>query len=155
MDITRDNLAIEHGTADWGGPTAKVTVNAGPLEGRVFTLRSTQGLDSGTAAELSKGGGIHVASGDPEATRPDWRGVFKTFDMDRAIGWLVGEVNELAERKRVEDATWSERAELDEAVEHFGDSLGESSRRDFREEWQRVQRAVVALEMKMQEVMAP
>ncbi len=150
--ITRDNLTIEHGTARWGGPTATVTVNAGPLTGRRFWLRSTQGLDDDTATDLTKGGGIHVDASDPDSSLHDWRGAFKTYDMDEAINGLVDEINEMAVRQRVQDATWSETAALAEMVEAFTDALGESSRRNFREEWQRVQQAVAALDLKMREV---
>lgn len=144
--ITVDNVAVEHGTARWGGPTATVTINAGPFAGRTFWLRSTQGLDS-DVADLNRGGGIHLDASEPDGRRHDWRGAFKTHDMGEAIDGLIKYVNELAERQRVQDATWAETSALSEAWQAFTDSLEESSRLDFRAEWRRVLEAVAAIDM--------
>lgn len=152
LTIGREHLTVEQGTAEWGGPTAKATVTAGPLNGRTFWLRSTQGLGSDTTNDLAKGGGIHLDASDPNGGNGhDWRGAYKTFDMDEALGLLVGEVNDLAVRERVQDATWAETSALREAFDAFTDGLGESSRHDWQAEWRRVQDAVAALEMKIQE----
>ncbi|MEU7170268.1 hypothetical protein ABZ949_02100 [Micromonospora tulbaghiae] len=149
--ITRDDLTIEHGTARWGGPTATITINTGTLAGRRFWLRSTQGLDNDTTNDLAKGGGIHVDAAAPDSARSDWRGAFKTYDMDEAINSLVDEINDWAARDRVQEATWAELSALSDAVTAFNDSLEERSLRDFRREWQRVQETVAALDMKMRE----
>ena len=152
--ITIADFIIERGTSAWGGPKAKITVTAGPLVGRSFWLRSTEGMDSPTAANLKKGGGIHVDATEPDKGRFDWRGSFDTWDMDEAIDGMVAYVNERAERHYVQDATWQDTSELAAAVESFTDSLSEVNARNFREEWQRVQRVVVALDMKIQETLA-
>ena len=151
QEITRDDFTIEHSTAKWGGPTAKVTITRGPLAGRTFWLRSTQGLDNDITRDLSKGGGIHLDGADPDRSHHGWRGAFKTFDMNEAIDRLVDYVNDIAERERVQDATWSETAALSEAVQAFTDALNESSQLNFLREWQRVQEAVAALDMKIKE----
>ena len=148
--ITREHLTTEHGTARWGGPTAKVTVNAGPLAGRAFWLRSTEGLDDNINPR--KGGGIHMDAADPDdGGRHDWRGAFRTHDMGEAIDSLVTYINDLAERQRIQDATWAESSALTEAWQAFSDALDESSPRDFRAEWVRVRQAVAAMEMTMTE----
>lgn len=152
--ITITDLTIERGTATWGGPTAKVTVNAGPLAGSTYWLRSTQGLGSETTNDLAKGGGIHLDNSDPDASTYGWMGAYKTFDMDEAIGDLVGDINDdFAVRKEVQEGTWQERSALAEAIGAFDYSLDSAiSPRDFRAEWLRVQQAVAAIEMKIQEV---
>lgn len=151
--ITRDDLTVELGTAPWGGPTAKATVTAGPLEGRTFWLRSTEGLPGGDATnDLERGGGIHLDASDPDASIRGWMGAFKTYDMETALDWLVEEVNELALRAEIKDATWQQHGALESALEDFGYSLGEVTPRDWREEWQRVEEAFTALAMKIREV---
>lgn len=150
--ITITDLTIERGTAKWGGPTIKATVNAGPLAGRTYWLRSTQGLDGDVANELNDGGGIHVDNSDPDASTHGWMGRYRTYDMDEAIESLVDTVNDLAVRQEIQDSTWSERSALTDAIDAFDQSLGGGSGRDLHAEWQRVQEAVVAIGMKIQEV---
>jgi hypothetical protein len=150
--ITRDDLTDVHGAAD-AGPTAVVKVNAGPLEGRTFTLRSTELLpDShGGATTLARGGGIHVDASDPDEKRIDWRGAFKTYDMGEAVDSLVTYINELAERAAVEDSLWGVMSELTDALSGFQDALNENSRRDWREEWARAQDAFAAVRLQVAE----
>jgi hypothetical protein len=149
--ITRDDLTVEYGTARWGGPTATVTVNAGALAGRRFWLRSTQGLEHETTSDLTRGGGIHLDAYDPDSSYHGWRGSFKTFDMNEAIGLLVGYVNDVAARERVREATWSETHAVSDALSALNDALEEYTTRDWRDEWQRVQRTVAALALKIEE----
>ncbi|MCW6008709.1 hypothetical protein K1W54_29810 [Micromonospora sp. CPCC 205371] len=150
--ITRDDLSVEHGDAEYG-PTAKVTVNAGPLAGRTFILRSTEKMTNigGSQLSLRKGGGIHVDAGDPDAKFVDWRGAFRTFDMDKAIDYLVEEVNELAVRAALQDSLWGVLHAVTDGLSGFEESLQESSRRDWREEFAGLGRAFVALRLKVAE----
>lgn len=150
--IARDDLTVEHGDAEYG-PTAKVTVNAGPLADRTFMLRSTERMADvgGSQLSLRKGGGIHVDAGDPDAKYVDWRGAFRTFDMDKAIDYLVEEVNELALRAAVQDSLWGVLHSVTDALNGFEESLQESSRRDWREEFAGLGRAFVALRLKVAE----
>lgn len=151
LPITRDDLTVEHGTAEFG-PTANVTVKAGPLAGRTFRLRSTENMTepTGVATSLRKGGGIHLDGGDTDSARVDWRGAFKTFDMEVALDWLVEYVNDVAVRKAVEDATWGVLGDLADTLTAFRDSLEESSRREWRVEWQRACDAFVAARLKVE-----
>lgn len=152
INITRDDLTIEYGVASWGGPTAIITVNREPLEGRVYWLRSTYGLDNDTTRDLRKGGGIHLYASDPDGRYNDWRGAFKTFDMDEAINDLVEYINEEAVRKVIEDVTWQHTSDLTDAVTAFTDAINGTSRRDWRKQWQWVQETVAGLDMKIREI---
>lgn len=150
--ITITDLTIERDTATWGGPIAKATVTAGPLAGRSYWLRSTEGLDSPTARELERGGGIHLDSSDPERSTHGWMGAYKTWDMDEAITFLVETVNEQAARAQVSEATWELRSALTQALESFDRSLEQGNGRDDWEQgWLRVQDTVGALAMKIEE----
>lgn len=151
-ETSREDLSVEYSTAKWGGETAKVTVNSGELAGRSFWLRSTKGLESDRCNDLDTGGGIHVDGSEPDVGHFDWRGAFKTFDIEEAIDLLIEYINELSERRRVEEATYGELSDLEEALSSFSDSLRETSSKDFKEEWRRIQAAVVAMELKMTEV---
>lgn len=155
--ITIDNLTIERGTANWGGPTATVTVVAGQLAGRVFTLRSTEGLerDGRPTLTLANGGGIHVDAGNPDSSHPDWRGVFRTYDMNQAIADLIDYLDELAVRDRVQEATWAETSAMREALEAFDNALGESSRLDWRDQLQQLLTATAALDLKVRATFDP
>lgn len=147
MTTTREGLTIECGTAKWGGPTVTVTVNDGPLQGRTFWMRSTEGHDNVT---LEKGGGFHIDASEPDGGgRHDWRGVFRTYNVNEAIDSLVEYINELAERRRVQDESWAEMGAINESVREFGEALEESSMRDFRAEWVRIREAVAAMEIVM------
>jgi hypothetical protein len=153
--ITLDDLTVERSTADWGGPIATVTVNAGPKARSVFALRSTEGIDRGAGgpgSTLANGGGIHVDAGEPEGGRPDWRGAFRTFDMDEDLALLVDYVNDLAVRDAVQEATWAETSAVEEGIRGFTDALGQSSRRDWRQELDQLVEAVAALRMRADEL---
>jgi hypothetical protein len=146
--FTRNDLSIMRLVTTWGGPGARVTVQfpeqwTDETRERTFVLRSTEGMPGVT----ERGHGIHINA--MHGDRQDWRGAFKTLDMDEAIDHLVVYLNELAERQRAQRATESPLAELFDALSDFGNSLNDSSRRDFHKEWARVRAAFVAVDMAM------
>lgn len=149
--ITRDHLTIEHGTARWGGPTATITVNNGTLAGRQFWLRSTQGLDGDNTDDLARGGGIHLDTTDPDQSHRGWRGAFKTFDMQEAIGGLLVFLNEEAFRLRVVDSAEQEAMVLRDAVDAFTEALDGGNGRNWPSEWRRVQELVASIDMRIRE----
>ncbi|WP_326554646.1 hypothetical protein [Micromonospora sp. NBC_01813] len=153
--ITPEDITVVLGTSPWGGPAATVTVNAGPLAGRSFWLRSTQGLDNDVTDSVARGGGIHLYATDPDKPNnsiADWRGAFKTFSMRLAIEHLVDEVNDLAVRAALYGTSWAELIALGDAIGQLGDALGERSQLDWRKEWQRVLDAVAGMSARIAEV---
>ena len=146
--ITTADLTIDHGTGQFG-PTATITVNAGPLTGYTFTLRSTEHMDD-PVNDLSRGGGIHL-SGAP-GPGFDWRGAFRTYNMGEAIEGLVEYVNKLAPRRRIWNNTSSERFVLQNALDEFEESLNS---RDADDDpavlWRRVLDAVAAMDARIRE----
>jgi len=146
--ITTADLTIDHGTGQFG-PTATITVNAGPLTGQKFTLRSTEHMDD-PVNDLSRGGGIHVHAGDGDGFN-GWLGVLRTYSMFEAAEGVVEHVNDLAAKKRVEDGTWSERHALREAVDAFDESLSSQRGDGPAVMWRRVLEAVSAMDARIRE----
>ncbi|RKR92631.1 hypothetical protein BDK92_7073 [Micromonospora pisi] len=146
--ITRDDLTITRSTAEWGGPIAVVTVDfperwTNELKTRTFELRSTEGLDT-----ISSDGGIFVHELHPGRHRDrDWRGVFKTLDMEEALVRLVKYLNQLLDRQNAEVSASSSLAELREALSGFENALEDNSRRDFEEEWAQAVAAMTAVDI--------
>ena len=148
MTITREDLAISYSTSDWGGPVAVVTAElpqpwTEETEPRTFELKSTKGMD-----RITEGGhGIHIFEMPDHHGRPDWRGAFKTTDLQQALDWFVEYLNELVERQAVSQRAEGVLSQLNGALTDFGESLNDESCRDFRAEWDRVREAFVGVDL--------
>lgn len=153
--ITRDQLTIEHGTSNWGGPVIRIGLPNKLVEScswpedrvRTFELKHTKGLEGMSGRD--KGHGWHVDDVGSSGGLSGWHGVLEMRDVDdpeAAIDEMLAYLNHLAVRDRVSTAVQPLISDLEEALRGFNESLEFRSYRDHNVEWPRVVDAVAAVD---------
>jgi len=152
MTITRDDVTIEQGRSDWGGPLIRISLPYRLIESAgwraeetcTFELRHTKGMEGMSGRDKGHGWHAFVTS----TQRPyDWHGVLEMRDADKpeaAIDEMIGFLNHLAERDRVAEAMAGALSDIAEALSNFNQSLEFRSFRDHNKEWPRFVAAVAA-----------
>jgi hypothetical protein len=153
MTITRDDVTIEQGRSDWGGPLIRISLpyrliqSAGwrAEETCTFRLRHTKGLEGMSGRD--KGHGWHVDDISGGHGVFTWHGALEMRDPDNpeaAIDEMIDYLNHLAERDRVAEAMAAPLSDIAEALSNFNQSLEFRNYRDHNKEWPRFVAAVAA-----------
>lgn len=147
-----EHFSIEKSEEEYG-PVWVITPIAGPLVStnsswqKVFTLRSDYKMDKVAWMGEKPQSGVHLdtAFADAPLKYHGWKGVYRTDSMDKAVEWLITDINDNHKSEIITDAMGDPQDNLRMALDNLDDAATEFSRQDLTETVEKIKDAYQAL----------